>query len=85
MEEAKTEDPNVTFDKLPTVKELKDYYDTELNPSNKIKDLLADTERNENMRVNCEEGNFIFDFTHTKLDEKSFELLGQVSLECNMM
>jgi hypothetical protein len=69
-----------TFDKLPSVVALKQYYETELSKTH-LKTLLQDSARNESLRTECAEGSFIMDCTHTKLDAKGMELLSAVAEE----
>ena len=67
--------PKTTFDKLPSVVELKGYYDQTLRFFRHLKDLLPDKERNEKLRFSFKNLKMILDFTHTKIDERAFEML----------
>lgn len=69
-----------TFDKLPSVVALKQYYETELSKTH-LKTLLTDPIRNDSLRTECTSGSFIMDCTHTKLDAKGMDLLKAVADE----
>jgi len=65
-----------TFDTLPSVVALKNYYDNELSKAH-LKDLLNDSERNNALRLllkprdtdeNNSNGVCNFDYTHCKID-----------------
>jgi len=74
---------NATFDQRPATKALKQYYDNELSKQH-LKDLLGNEERNAELFVNREQGNFCLDFTHTKLDQSAYKLLGEVAQEAQI-
>lgn len=69
-----------TFDKLQSVKALKDYYDAAIRKTH-LKDLLKDKERNSYLFLNHEEGKLFLDCTHTKIDGEALELLAKVAIE----
>lgn len=70
------ENEPATFDRLPSVKALKDYYDNELSKTH-LKDLLTDSDRNQALRLllkprandqDNSDGVCYFDYTHCKID-----------------
>ena len=69
-----------TFDKLQSVTSLKSYYEQELSKVH-LKDLLQDKARNDALRYDCATTNMIMDCTHTKMDAKCMEMLGQIATE----
>ena len=64
-----------TFDKHPSVIELKKYYNERLKTSRHLKDLLNDVERNKELRFEFEKLKLHLDLTHTKIDETALALL----------
>ena len=65
-----------TFDKLSSVKALKDYYENEVTKTH-LKDLLNNEDRNSKLRASLD-NKIILDLTHTKIDIKGIELLQKV-------
>lgn len=49
-----------------------------------MKQLLGDSKRNAALRTDCNEGKFIFDATHTKIDEAGLEHLQKVAEETQL-
>jgi len=49
-----------------------------------LKQLLGDSKRNAALRTDCSEGKFIFDATHTKIDEAGLEHLQKVAEETQL-
>ena len=62
------------------MKALKDYYNAVLSKGH-LKTLLQDKERNSNLFLNNEEGKFVLDCSHTKIDGEALELLAKVAIE----
>lgn len=76
-------DSGTTFDQMPAIKALQEHHDTKLSQVH-LKDLLADKERNAALSHLNADGQFVLDFTHTKLDAEAFKLLGQVASEAKV-
>ena len=55
-----------TFDKIPSIMKLKEYYDNTLSKKH-LKELLNDNERNDKLRAELGD-DIILDFTHSKID-----------------
>lgn len=86
------EDEPATFDRLSSVKELKNYYDNELSKTH-LKDLLTDSDRNQALRLllkpregdqDTSDGVCFFDYTHCKIDKRAKELLLKVAEETQL-
>ena len=82
---AKVPELQTTFDKLPSVVELKKYYNENLKNSQHLKDLLDDAGRNSLLRLNSKKLKLILDMTHTKIDGRAFEMLQSVAKETAVM
>lgn len=64
-----------TFNHLPSVEALKKYHDETLGKVH-LKTLLADKDRNAQLRTNWE--SIVFDMTHSKLDGQALDLLRKI-------
>lgn len=68
-------DSGTTFDQMAAVKALQQHHDTKLSQVH-LKDLLNDKARNESLVHHDVQGQFVLDYTHTKLDGEAYKLLG---------
>ena len=73
-------DSQSTFQKLASVEALQKHHDTVLSQTH-LKDLLNTADRSSTMLHKSANGQFVLDFTHTKLDNEGFSLLGKVAEE----
>ena len=73
-------DSGTTFDQMPAIKALQAHHDNNLSKTH-LKDLLGDKERNAALSHHNAEGQFVLDFTHTKMDGEAYKLLGEVAQE----
>jgi glucose-6-phosphate isomerase len=71
-----------TFDKLPSVIDLKTHYET-VTKSKHLRDMLNDEFRNSQLKLKFGY-EVILDLTHTKIDTKGIELLLEVAKHANI-
>ncbi len=76
------EQSNSTFDKLSSVQALKAHFDG-VTSNTHLRALLNDEQRNAKLRVDHSD-QFIFDFTHAKIDEEGFAKLLAVAEEAKL-
>lgn len=69
-----------TFDQVASVKALKQHYDTNLRPLH-LKNMLQDQDRNAKLVHSDSTAKIVLDYTHTKIDAATMDLLKQVAVE----
>lgn len=72
-----------TFEKLPSVVELQDYYNSNITKTH-LKELLADPARNAGLRTDFAEGGVVMDCTHEKIDLNALNSLKAVAADAKI-